>query len=313
MAKLDQSQHGNKASTFEHKLTLFSQASDMKSPSTQLPFGHFGLSPFRNNLRDRSGKVRKKSKFLGSTLRKASFLGHAEPYDVEPAEGYKVRLFPSNNATDKQTYMGLEITDTPLIMAINKAARNCPGDTFHFLDIGGNSGMYSIAAAQAARKAGKRISLVVIEANPDMVERLRFNLEASGVENPTIFAFAASDKNTQVYLSLAKKNLGQAKLVRTPDEGHTIFVHARLLKDMLDEANMTRIDFLKIDIEGHEVPALTPYFSTEIASRYPSTILAEVAHDSEHELVKLLEKYRYSKIEDFCDDAIFERVTENLD
>ncbi len=206
----------------------------------QQPFGHFALSALRNGLRDMSGRVRNRVKFLSTILRKASMFGIAEPYDVEPAEGFKVRLYPSNNATDKNAYMGLEIADTPQIMAINQAACRCSGDTFHFVDIGGNSGMFTIAAARAAYLAGKRLFVVAIEANDAMAERLRFNLEASGVKNPLIYINAVSNKNDKVFLSLAKKNLGQATVVSDFVAGQTISVQARLLKELLDEANMRK-------------------------------------------------------------------------
>ena len=226
------------------------------------PFGTYALSPFRDGLRAASGRWRNKIRLVSSVLRQISTLGLKEPYDVEPADGFRVRLFPSNNVTDKKCFMGLGVKSIQQTQAIENSAKNAPADTFNFLDIGGNSGMYSIAAARAARLANKTFNLVAIEANPDMAQRLRFNLDASGVDNPHIVECAVSESEGIVHLSLANKNLGQATIVVNADDAVTVEVPARTLEDILDDAQMHQIDFLKIDIEGHEVPALRPYLES---------------------------------------------------
>ena len=277
----------------------------MSNSSTQPPFGTHALSPFRNKLRAASGVWRHKIRFVSSVLRQAATLGLSEPFDIEPADGFKVRLFPSNNATDKKCFMGLEVKSTQQIDAMDNAAKHAPSETFNFLDIGGNSGMYSIAAARSARLAGKYFSLVAIEANPDMAERLRFNLQASDVKNAQIVECAVSDQEGTVHLSLAKKNLGQAMVVDSAETDVTVDVPARLLENILDEAGMTSIDFLKIDIEGHEVPALRPYLESVASDRYPKTILAEIAHDPDNQITDLLTSHGYSVSQHLGDDIIF--------
>lgn len=277
----------------------------MSNDPASLPFGTYALSPFRDRLRAASGKWRNTIRFISSVLRQSSTLGLKEPFDVEPADGFKVRLYPSDNATDKKCFMGLEVKSSEQIDAMNASARNCSGETFNFLDIGGNSGMYSIAAARAARLADKALNLVTIEANPNMAKRLRFNLDASGVENVQVMECAVSDQDATLHLSLAKKNLGQAMIVDQAQAVDAVQVPARRLEDILDEAQMHDIDFLKIDIEGHEIPALKPYLESVNTERFPTMILAEIAHDPNDKIAKLLTNHGYRIAQRLGDDTIF--------
>lgn len=285
------------------------------SPSVshnQPAFGHHALSPWREWLRLRAGQLRARSRITASFLRRLSTLGLREPFDVQPAAGFKVRLFPSNNVTDKKAYLGLEIEPGDgLVDAIDQAVSASPQDEFHFLDIGGNSGMMSLAAAQAAQRHGKTIHIAAIEANPAMAERYQFNLSASGVENVALIRAAVSDQPGTIWLDLSSRNLGRATVTHdaTPK---SVEVLAKPLADIAAETGLAKVDFLKIDIEGHELPALQPYFETVEPALWPNHILVETDHDKDGAIDELLTRIGYTMTTDLNTDAVYTLKREML-
>ena len=276
-------------------------------PDLDSKFGTYSLAPWRNAFRRAAGYWRDRFYLFSSLSRKAAVFGLDEPFDVEPVSGFKVRLFPSNNYTDKQCFMGHEIHGTRQIAAIDRAAESAPDGVFHFVDLGANSGLFTLAGAKAAKAAGREPSLIAIEANPDMAERLRFNLQASGFGSAHIFAAAVSDRKGSVFLSRARqKNLGQAMVVGGPVDGTTIEVQALPLLDMLALAAVPRIDFMKVDIEGHEIAALTPFLQNAPVHLLPGIILIEVAHDQDNGISRLLLSHGYRLAQSLGPDAVFE-------
>jgi len=279
---------------------------NIPSPPEQPPFGTYALSPWRNALRRLAGEWAGRWRLLSSIFRRASKIGLREPFDVEPIENYKLRLFPSNNATDKNAYIGLKIgPGNSDIDAIGRALQSFASETFNFVDVGGNSGTYSVAAAAWAKKMDTEICVLAIEANPEMETRYRFNTAASALRDVTVMGFAVSDSTGSVFLNLENPNLGAANVVQHPGANRVIEVPSRPLKDILVDAGMQRLDFLKIDIEGQELTALRPFFQSAPKSLFPARILIEVAHDSFDGIDPLLRGNGYELHEDLGHDRVY--------
>lgn len=148
----------------------------------------------------------------------------------------------------------------------------------NIIDIGANAGLFTAIALHEAQGRGH---VLVVEPNPVLLPRLEaniaFNKQASTV---SVHAVAIGPKEGLMRLSFKGDDLGGASLA--VGEGASgqqeIEVPIRPLLSLVQEAGMTRIDLLKIDVEGFEDQALIPFFETAPSSLHPAKILMEVSH-----------------------------------
>jgi FkbM family methyltransferase len=136
------------------------------------------------------------------------------------------------------------------------------------VDIGCNIGLYSLPLARAAGPNGRCVS---IDANPLMTERLKRNAALSGLGNVTALASAVSDRDGSGQLTV-RKNDDAIVAVDETGEGP---IPVRRLASLLEEAGISRVDVLKIDIEGHEDKALPPFLDLAERSMLPRRIVIE--------------------------------------
>jgi len=156
------------------------------------------------------------------------------------------------------------------------------------VDIGANAGIYSCLAAKRLGQSGV---VVAIEPNPEMVARLRFNIEATLAnchEKPRIEikSLAVSDEAGRLPFYLNRKNLGASSL----NEGKSdrrIEVESRPLLAVIGDLKLSRIHVLKCDIEGSEDRALAPFFTDAPNHLLPGCVIIE--HNPEKWQQPLLE------------------------
>jgi FkbM family methyltransferase len=128
-----------------------------------------------------------------------------------------------------------------------------PGSVF--LDIGAHAGYYTLMAAQLVGSEGR---VLCVEPNPAMVKQLRENVERSSLSNVAIVeaACTASCETRMLYVpdfplsvkcSLACESAGTSQCVEVS------CVTADLL---CQQHGVTRIDMMKIDVEGAEMHVL---------------------------------------------------------
>ena len=139
-------------------------------------------------------------------------------------------------------------------------ARQLPRDGV-FVDIGANVGIYTLWACQYLSRRGL---VVAVEPNPPVHDRLLFNLRINQTLHsdwPTVrtLPIAIGDKEECLDLNQDSTNLGASSLVRSSTSAGKIQVHGKPLLSVFAECGVDRIDILKIDIEGAEDIALTPF------------------------------------------------------
>jgi len=144
------------------------------------------------------------------------------------------------------------------------------------VDIGANAGIYSCLAA---RQLGKSGVVVAFEPNPVMVERLRFNLEATLADcddtpRIEIQPIAVSDDTGSMPFYINRKNLGASSLTEE-QHGRKIEVDSRPLLDVIEDLKLSRIHVLKCDIEGSEDRALMPFFTDAPNHVLPGCVIVE--------------------------------------
>jgi FkbM family methyltransferase len=128
-----------------------------------------------------------------------------------------------------------------------------PGSVF--LDIGAHAGYYSLMAAQLVGSQGR---VLCVEPNPAMVKQLRENVKRSRLPNVAIVEAACSDKceTRMLYIpdfplsvksSLARESAGTSQCVA---------VDCATADLLCQQHGISRIDVMKIDVEGAEVQVL---------------------------------------------------------
>jgi FkbM family methyltransferase len=150
-----------------------------------------------------------------------------------------------------------------------------PGATF--VDVGAHMGYFSLKAAAVVGHTG---CVIAIEPNPEMVRILRGNILASGTSVVAIKPVACSHSDSVLSLfTAAKSNSGSSSLSKSNASlygtgGSTYQVTARPLDTILKEAGVSRVDVLKIDVEGAELQVLKG--AEETLAQYRPVLLVEL-------------------------------------
>src|SRR5262245_38953169 len=129
-----------------------------------------------------------------------------------------------------------------------------PGDTV--LDVGANIGQYTLLAGTKVGSSGKVFAVEPGTAARSLLER---SISLNGLKNVSVLPIAAWDSDTMLYLNSSEPdNCGAAEVsVKAPEvSANAATIPARKLEPILRELGCERIDVLKIDIEGAELPAL---------------------------------------------------------
>ena len=193
------------------------------------------------------------------------------PVWVQVEPGMKMLLDPYD-------YVSREILETGVWEPDSWAAIQQhlgPGATF--VDVGAHIGYYSLKAGPVVGPTGH---IVAVEPNPETIQKLNGNIQASGVRTITVAPVACSDTETKLELFGApRSNTGESSLSRTnasqDSQAVTTYeVRARPLDDILREAGVSRVDAIKIDVEGAEYLVLKGAEKT--LDRYHPAILVEI-------------------------------------
>jgi FkbM family methyltransferase len=110
----------------------------------------------------------------------------------------------------------------------------------------------------AATKVGPGGKVVSVEPGTETRSLLERNIRLNHLENVRVLPVAAWDADTTLFLNSGEMdNCGAAEVSVGPHADQTsVAVPARRLAPQLSEVGCDRIDVLKIDIEGAELPAL---------------------------------------------------------
>jgi len=205
-------------------------------------------------------------------------LSRAEPA-FDPLVPVRVEVEPGvNMLLDPEDYVSRTLLETGQWEADSWAIVKQhlpPGGTF--VDVGAHIGIYSLKAARVVGSQGRVIS---IEPNPDTLQKLRDNIQASGDTNVAVQPFACSDAETDLDLfAAARANTGGTSLSRANAEqvgavSAVYHVHARPLDAILEAAGVSGVDVIKIDVEGAEMLVLKG--ARQTLARYSPVISVEL-------------------------------------
>jgi FkbM family methyltransferase len=134
-----------------------------------------------------------------------------------------------------------------------------PGDVV--IDAGAYCGLTAYLFSKAVGPTG---TVVAIEADPRNYEALRANLDR--LEAPNIIPIHAAVWREKGVVDFASEgNMGSAVLEVSPTKPHRVSVPSLTLSDICAQLSLTRVDHVKMDIEGAEyevIPASGKFIET---------------------------------------------------
>ena len=129
------------------------------------------------------------------------------------------------------------------------------------IDVGANIGWYSMLLD---KKMPDDCQILAFEPDPLNSQLLTFNAHMNGAGKVVIIQKALSDKNeTKKLYRYSSRNLGRHSMLDINYEDY-IYVETITLDDYLESNNIdiSKVKFIKIDIEGYEYFALTGALKT---------------------------------------------------
>lgn len=153
-----------------------------------------------------------------------------------------------------------------------------------FVDVGANSGYFTLIAAGLVGSGGR---VIAFEPNPAVRRRLEQNVRRNGFDDRVdIAACALSDRNAERVPLFVPTFDGLATLV--PEQTHAasalagapaIDVATRTFDDWLAASSIDTVAMMKIDVEGAEMAVLAG-MRTSLASGRVRRVILETAKDS---------------------------------
>jgi len=225
-----------------------------------------------------------------------------KPVDTE-ALGARMRLHPYRNVCEKRILFTPQFFDPDELAFIeSRMAQN-----FVFLDIGANIGGYSLFVAA---HAGPGAKVLAVEPQPDMYERLVFNLRINPFSCVKAVACAVADKEGELTLFLDQNNKGESsvKIMSGASDAASIKVPAKRLLTLIEEEGYDHVDAAKLDTEGAEDLILDTFFAEAPEKLWPRIVILERGGDRWHvDLPALLGTRGYRAVRETRNNVIFER------
>jgi FkbM family methyltransferase len=192
-----------------------------------------------------------------------------------------------------------------------------------FLDIGANIGLYTLLASKAVGNSGK---IFAFEPSPKTFIRLTENVAHNHLTNCILENIALSNVEGEFSIMLSQEGFDAWNSLAKPTMGNLYYeekVTTKTLDSFIDEAEIKKINFIKIDVEGWEINVLKGA-SNYLINNDP-TILFEVAQDSlinagfsVKELFEILNSYGFTifrinenlslDVEDFKENYLYENL-----
>jgi FkbM family methyltransferase len=177
------------------------------------------------------------------------------------------------------------------------------------VDVGANIGVITFLAATIVGATGR---VIAVEPNPDNLQLLYRGIVLNGFSNVEVLPFAAS--NRRAVFSLTGGTSNTHLIGARPVQEGGAFVQSIVLDEAL--VGLPRLDFVKMDIEGHEPPAFEGF--SKLIARHRPTLLVEFnprclidlhRQDPSAYLRQIFALYPHVRVTSaFKDDVTFERA-----
>jgi FkbM family methyltransferase len=167
------------------------------------------------------------------------------------------------------------------------------GDTV--IDVGAHIGLYTLIAAKRVGSSGK---VIAIEPDPDNFKILKKNILLNQLSN--VEALECAVYSTKEKLKLFLPELERGRTIfntvmqdRAGISNNFLEVEANTLDNILNENNIQRVNWIKIDVEGAELEVLKGAVNT-LSSNKNITLVIEI-HGMEN-YIQMIEYLRRSNL-----------------
>lgn len=116
------------------------------------------------------------------------------------------------------------------------------------IDAGAYMGMFSIYASP---KVGDRGKIFAFEPISETQKLLKRNIELNGIKNVEVLSLALGEKKAEMNFSTPVRNLGNSSAV-FDHKGKVEKVNQISLDEFVEENKISKVDFIKADVEGME-------------------------------------------------------------
>lgn len=215
-----------------------------------------------------------------------------------------MRLYPSHNVSEKNLLFTPHLFDPEE----RELLASRIGEGFVFIDIGANVGGYSLFVAA---QAGPHARILAVEPQPDIFERLVYNVRQNPFGSIKALECAVADQDGEITMFLDPANSGESsvRFVHVRDQGPSVRVASKTLATVLREERLDRIDALKVDVEGAEDLVLEPFFRTVPGRLWPTLLIVDNGSAQATATVEALGDGRaYRKLLRTRSNDIFERI-----
>lgn len=185
-------------------------------------------------------------------------LGKYEFQTIENDEGI---------STELQIYESHEPLTTHLMINELKQDMIC-------VDLGSNIGYYAVIESNLIGETGK---IFAIEPSPVNFPVLKSNLENQKMNNFLAFNIAIGDKNEEMeFIISSKSNWSKIRMnnEKINPEDKIIKIPVKTLDSFVNENNITKIDILRMDVEGFEYNILLG--ANKILEKFKPKIFVEI-------------------------------------
>ena len=184
---------------------------------------------------------------------------------------------------DKYIYITRKWDDLNTQIIISKLKTNhC------FLDIGSNIGYFSLLASILVKMNGRVIAFEPIK---KLYKQIKFSKKINSYNNIKIYNFGLSDKNIKEKIYLQEKNIASSSIYKKNIlnfsffrgfifkklfETKNLIKFENIVLKKLDNLIKCKVDFIKIDVEGEEYPALLGM--KQILKKYKPKLIIEISN-----------------------------------
>jgi FkbM family methyltransferase len=237
-------------------------ANDPSSP----PFGAFAPTPAQAAIISLAHRSRLKRGAFRPMMSRLVNLLRAGPVDV-PYQGAAFRFYHQGSATERGALFNPDYNIEELDFLRTHVT---VGGVF--VDVGAHVGTYAMVLARHVGPSGK---VIAVEPHPAAHARLSFNRAASGFAHVTLVAAAAGAVDGELLIETDGHNLGASHIVSGQPSTGAIKVPSLRLERILTDANVSKVDGLKIDIEGFEDRVLTGFYRDAPQTLWPRAVVIE--------------------------------------
>ena len=162
------------------------------------------------------------------------------------------------------------------------------------IDLGANFGEWSL---QMARAVGRTGHVYAFEPSPNIAEALRKTLSINGQTQTTVIEAAAGAHTGNASFTVNADHSGKSGILTgangSPSRDITVKMHS--LDDFVRQHKLARLDFIKIDVEGHETDVLEG--AETVLETFTPAVVLEAGVDPDHDRGKvkdILERHKYT-------------------